>query len=516
MVRKTHPTYRMMSSLKAYSLGKMLLLLGCFFLTNLYTTCVAGKDYLRQDNRSLGIETLDDERFKYRRSALQLGSLLSVYTSGYLLRLDLSRPDFELDASGSGEYSNWTDFSYDVNYRYYNWGHVYAGVTYYQIARANGLSIIESMLANTLASALWEYAVEYREVFSIGDQVITTFGGLTLGEAMRQVASIFQSTRDRQSYVAALLDLPTAYNTWRRQGQLLRKMLGRYQHFDIFLSSVKIQSVQATDNYTAWQLGVDSRVINIKNFFNAGKQTSIIAHTTLTDLIAYTEFGNGVGLNYYTFAKNAYAGLWYKNISVTKQGKQGYYMLLAPASALEYRSRDYEQKRDWHGVINVLGASVNAGYIHSALKTSVSWGVFADFAMVRAYALDKYRAEHSIVGIRKVVRDRRYYYAYGYTQLWALGLEYKLFDLKLKWTKHGFNSLDNNNRLVQEQTQFLTYEDYYDAYSIDLRYRFGQQHVSLGFEQIYRRGLIENAAENFQVKDHSTENRVTIRYLYRY
>jgi hypothetical protein len=74
--------------------------------------------------------------------------------------------------------------------------HPYHGALYFNTGRANGLDYFESIPVTFLGSLTWEYFGE-TERPSLNDFLMTTFGGVTLGEMFHRVASSMRDNGDR-------------------------------------------------------------------------------------------------------------------------------------------------------------------------------------------------------------------------------------------------------------------------------------------------------------------------------
>ena len=66
---------------------------------------------------------------------------------------------------------------FDSNAFQTNWTHAYAGAIYYSLGRINNLGVGESFLLSAFSSLYWETVVEWKEVFSVNDTIVTDFGG---------------------------------------------------------------------------------------------------------------------------------------------------------------------------------------------------------------------------------------------------------------------------------------------------------------------------------------------------
>lgn len=68
-------------------------------------------------------------------------------------------------------------------------GHPYHGAMFHTLARTNGLGFFESTLYTALGSYIWEVVLESIHP-STNDMIMTTFGGITLGEALFRMAGL--------------------------------------------------------------------------------------------------------------------------------------------------------------------------------------------------------------------------------------------------------------------------------------------------------------------------------------
>jgi hypothetical protein len=84
----------------------------------------------------------------------------------------------------------WDDNTFMVN----QFGHPYQGNNYFNAGRANGLSFWESAPLAALGSLTWEYMGE-RHKPSLNDLVMTTMGGISLGEMFHRTAWLIRDPR---------------------------------------------------------------------------------------------------------------------------------------------------------------------------------------------------------------------------------------------------------------------------------------------------------------------------------
>jgi hypothetical protein len=128
---------------------------------------------------------------KWRRFFVQEGVVAVYSTVRYWSAYHTWIEDWQFELTFADQYKRFLTLqavTFDSNAYVTNWTHVIGGALYYQMARANYLTWAESVLASFTCSAIYEYVSEWREVISINDMFLTTFGGYSLGETWFQLA----------------------------------------------------------------------------------------------------------------------------------------------------------------------------------------------------------------------------------------------------------------------------------------------------------------------------------------
>jgi len=97
------------------------------------------------------------------------------------------------------------------------WGHPYQAAPTSRPAAANGLSFWESAPLSAIGALTWEYLAE-RHKPSLNDLIVTTFGGIALGEMFHRSAWLIRDTTDTgksrltREIIAAVFDPITGIN----------------------------------------------------------------------------------------------------------------------------------------------------------------------------------------------------------------------------------------------------------------------------------------------------------------
>jgi len=425
------------------------------------------------------------------KASLHLGGLLGAYTGLYYIRLDLSEPDHELNQSGQGEYSDWTDFSYDTNYRYFNWGHTYTGASYHQMARINKLDFFHGLIFSHLGSIVWEYGIEYREVFSIGDQILTGFGGSSLGEAMFQIAPLLRRQKD-WAWASYLFDPFAAIGSARD----IRYQTPVYGNFDIQVGYS--QRAYGNEIFQTLSLGFES----VRDRIAQRETSNYVAYASLNARIDNTSGS----IDFATVADIAFKGVVERSTRTRR-----HQLLVGLASGIEFETRLYNANQDWFGAVNLLGVSSLVRNRFGIFDYRIQLGAYYDFAMIDALALEQLDNYIDLFDIRVVTSTLGYYYAFGWTARADLILEVGDWSLSYRGSLHRYDSIDKYNRFEEIQLRYYNYNDDISRHEFKLQYQFSRLGIGLKNTIIKRYGYIDSYDDiYFYVEEEKTERQFTL------
>jgi hypothetical protein len=160
--------------------------------------------YLQGYNFNLKYRPSENQKF-WRTFAYIIGAN-SIGVVNYFINKEVNKVDWEYQPNREGFTKKITDgWSLDTNnFRTNSIYHIYAGVLYYQAARANDYDYYDSTLWTAFGSLFWEYIGEYREQVSTNDMIFTTMGGVFIGELFRET-SFYLEHHLKQKFLAKSL-----------------------------------------------------------------------------------------------------------------------------------------------------------------------------------------------------------------------------------------------------------------------------------------------------------------------
>ena len=125
---------------------------------------------------------------KWGRTSLELGGFLLYSTVRYWLKYSDFIEDWQYELTWEDQkrrFFTTEALRFDSNCFQYNWSHGIAGALYYQLARSNYLSWLDSTFMAFMGSLWYEYVGEFREVISLSDMATTSVGAYSIPNIRR-------------------------------------------------------------------------------------------------------------------------------------------------------------------------------------------------------------------------------------------------------------------------------------------------------------------------------------------
>ncbi|MEN8154130.1 MAG: DUF3943 domain-containing protein [Acidobacteriota bacterium] len=407
-----------------------------------------------------------------------------------------------------------------------NWSHALSGAIYFNFARYHRLTILESVIFETLSSFLWEYITEWREVISINDNFFSGLGGLPIGEPFYQIGGYLLSKRGFiNQLVGSVLNPVIALSNlfggkkWRRS---FDKDYYIKPDFNILLGQ---RDVRFNDEkfHSSRQLhfGVESWFNRISGFGEPGqKETSINLVDTINGGIS---FGISFGLNgieeLTLNTKVVYLGHFKQNIRASEtEGLYGYSFLAGMGSAFglfKKKSIAYYDTSEYHydfagnetpeqptqftdklAIINLAGPVFDLTLYSGKIKFGLSFESYLDFALVNSLALNKFSETNDLFEkrMKTTLAHYGYYYAFGYTIAGSSSLDLYNFTIKGNFKYQKYDSIEGLDRFQDRIEDDSNVKDSRAIYKLSMGYKFERSPVQLIFtyENSKREGNLKN------------------------
>jgi hypothetical protein len=434
------------------------------------------KEIFMQDEETFTYARETSNRNRYLRTAIDTAVVLGL-TSLYYWGTKTFSSDFDYDVSFetlrkkfSGEAIRFDDNTFNTNSVP---GHSLAGAAYYLMARNNNLSRLESFLWTFATSTIYEFFVELPEVASINDIVTTPLAGATIGEASYEFGRYFRCSKNKNTLpnkiLAAIMDPIALVNSlvWRDVPYNLSDAECHYNtihnEFNIF-TGMSVVYHENTDRFNpGFVLGFYGKLYLFPRYGKASDLTEFINNTVLTEMALEAVVTDTSVDSFRFFAKTVWAAYHRQKIARDPEGDAtGYSFFAGLASAFEqtqYRTGEFD---DWIGAVHVLGPAMELTFFHKNGYSRLGLDTFGDFAMVRSFAFDKYKKNHSLNGIKSVLQEENYYYAFGVTVHPKIEIQHGLYRLLIYYKYAHYDSIEgldriktsNDFHLVDEQEEY--------------------------------------------------------------
>jgi hypothetical protein len=431
----------------------------------------------------------------WRRAIVQLG-VVSVYsTARYWLAYHDWIEDWQYRLTFADQYRRFLTLEairFDSNAYTVNWTHVLAGAFYYQMARANHATWRESVLTTFVASAIYEYISEWREVISVNDMFLTTFGGYSLGETWFQLSDYFHHRKSPVLKVLGFMNPVNELNQWLDRKNPASRTAPEPGWAGLAVSAAWFRTKETgRGTFDAGAIGIDTQIVRTPEYGKPGTFKKILRDTSLSelaiDLVLRPRQPGDEHLMAGPFEEvDLYArvvGLASYRQKIDQSGR-GYALSIGLGSALTYlrkRATLYDDKsaqvqidplpetptdfRDKMSVTHLLGPVVDWTRFGRRFKVRVVADAYVDFALMNAFAFNAYSAVHSIEGMKTTLNYYGYSYAYGASASGRIDVDWGNLWVRGLVSGHvwdSWNGLDrfeadltNNVSAVDTRTRFL-------------------------------------------------------------
>ncbi|MBY0413946.1 MAG: DUF3943 domain-containing protein [Bdellovibrionales bacterium] len=396
----------------------------------------------------------------YLRAGIEIGVQLSAALAIYYRNLVFNSVDFDYTLTGGlkAKYITGEALKFDDNDKQSNYGHIYAGVMYYQTARSNGFTSLESAIITFASSAAWE-TLEYHEVFSLNDQILTPVGGYVIGEATYQITCALLA---KDSLAAKALGYTINPNMALNHGiDRLKNQphatnadctKPRWSDISVYVGLEKGQKSYEPSANNDFAFGMKAEVINLDKYGKEGKESKLVLDTSIARMNVDVN-GNDKLMDLKVLAQVVMAAYRKKDMDRDQKGElRGYDIAIGLSTASTWTDRGSEElskDEDFYGTINLLGATAHANVFYKGYNIRADFGMYGDFAMVKSYSLEGYKATKGgdLSDESSVIKRKGYYWGTGSTALAGISASKGRFQVGYEGQNSQASSIDKRNRI---------------------------------------------------------------------
>ena len=417
---------------------------------------------------------------KTRRALLELGALAAYSTYRYWADYHRWIEDWQYELTCEDQYRRFLTTEavrFDSNNYVTNWTHALAGALYYQFGRTNYLTWEESFLCAFGSSLLYEYVSEWREVISINDMFLTTFGAVPLGEGWFQVGDYLHHRKSPVLRALGFLNPINELNHWFDRGRPASKAY-RDPGWHAFSLSAGGRRVSETGRAPAWAgyLAFEAEIVRVPEYGRPGAFRRVIGDAPATEIALEVALRSrrpeddhlrGGSIEDVDLYARTVGRAWYRQ-SIDELGR-GEALSIGLGTALTYvrkRPTVYDLTtvqvridplpetptdfRDKMTVTHLVGPVVDWTKFGRRSRFRLVADAYVDFAMMAACAFNAWSAVRPIDGMKTTMSYFGYYYAYGASASVRADLERGPFWLRGLVSAHLWDSWDGRDRFEDE------------------------------------------------------------------
>jgi hypothetical protein len=400
-----------------------------------------------------------DERH-YVRALLEETLFLAVGASWYWLEKEENAKDWDLPPMKvrfTKQVMRLDGNTFPINFLW----HPLSGAAYYHAARSNDLGLGWSMLAAAMASAAWEYGLEFREKVSINDLIVTPVAGIAIGEVWSRLGSYVSrpaaSFRPGQRIAAATLGPLSSFHNWlddtaRAQGPADSLGYDSYlwHRFSVAAGAVAVRDERAgRDEAIAAKLDVELSFVAVPAYLRPSKFTRFlhdadVSRIELSFVPAASQDGE-VSLH----ADTILAGLMHQHISRNGRGSN---LFVGTSVGYRLRNTSFGQFVDDFGITHLPGLAVELDGVSPKAWLHLSARVNPDFVGIRSWPYARWALAHPDSVTKSTLKSFGYSYGYGASASLDLDLTLPLVRLGGKAFVGRYESIEGLGRLQEKQT----------------------------------------------------------------
>jgi hypothetical protein len=432
---------------------------------------------------------------KGRRAVLEMGIVAVCVTAGYWSQYHDWVEDWQFEltwADQARRFLTTEAITFDSNAYSVNWAHVPSGAGYYQMARTNYLSWRQSILAAFVNSLVYEYVSEWREVVSINDTILATFGGYALGESWFQLSDHFHHQKSLGFRVLAFMNPINELNQYLDRHAPASRAYAEPGWAGLAFSAGWLRSSETGRGvYDALRIGLETQIIRSPEYGLPGTVNKVLRDTSFSELAidvvlrphrpGDVYLANGPFEEVDLFARTVGLASYSQKIDATGRGHAFSIGLGSALTYLRKRPAVYDSRdvranidplpaaptdfRDKMTVAHMAGPVVDWTRFGRGFKIRAVAAAYFDFGLMNAFAFNAYSGVYPIQGMKTTLGYYGYYYAYGVTTSGRLDVDWGRLWVRVLASGHAWGSwnvrdqfqaeLTNNSAASDTRSRFL-------------------------------------------------------------
>jgi hypothetical protein len=351
--------------------------------------------------------------------------------------------------------------------------HSFAGGTHYVVSRSNGFGVLGAFATTAASSALYELVLEWKEVVSFNDLIVTPFGGMALGEFFHQLGNYLNSQPPQVDHagletlahetslivVAGPNQLHDALDDEKPPPPVYADNLGLssayYHRFRVLLGRDLLEDDRGRTG-AAFSADGKFELAAMPGFLRAGKFSLWYSNGNFTSLDARLAYGLGAdqsARNVELTFDSHLCGWYEQDLEATPDGRRGQAHEIAVASGLQYAERWLLGRNDEYGIIHLPHPLQRAWFALGPVMVRLGVDVSPDFGSLHSAAYETYASRYGREGTKSSLLRHGYFHGWGLSAGASAALIAGGFELGVDARYGRYESIDGLERVQEEVTR---------------------------------------------------------------
>lgn len=393
-----------------------------------------------------------------------IGQLAGLTAGTVVYWLFPSPNERDWDFSDPAEHFRWSAFRFDDNPFATNWVmHVFTGAGAYLVGRAHDLSIPIAWLYAFAASTFWEVFLEFREVISVNDLIVTPMGGLAMGDFFLHLGRYVNSAlRPTAWHHAAgwIFGAPVALHRLTAQTEIPEAWSNDAGFGTSIWHRLSLGAGPAYKTKGRWagEFSFDGELVALPSFLRVGRDRRFFSDGDFTRLDARLSLGAGGGGGRLD-SDAVLVGYFDQTIERAEHGLEGRSFAIGMNASFMLRSEDYEQWTERYALVGLPGLAIELGVLQGHAVFRLGLRGNAVFGGAYAPSFGAWRLAHPEEQPTSSLLSFDYYLGWG---LWGglrAALRWPVAEFSLRLNGSLLDSIEGLDRHQDEITADLSAKD---------------------------------------------------------
>lgn len=421
------------------------------------------------------------------RATLEMAAGLGAGTLWYVIDdrnvLDWDNPAVE--QRFTGEAWRFDNNGFDMNFVL----HPLTGAGTHVLARGNYIDFWPSTAYTLGVSFFWEYVIEFKEKVSVNDVIVTTGGGVPIGEFFHKLGTYLHSADDPGAGLTALQwSLGTSVAMHRAlDGPApppeVRDSLGLdadiWHLFDLSYEPTWVSS-PSDATFVMHQTRARGELVSMPGYGRAGRMSRWFHEAEISRLdLAVQGSERGAGLH--VDSELVLAGYHRQALAPLVGGSlEGHATTVGLALAFRFRNTDAAGFDDRQGILRIPGPSVRTWVGTAGLAAALHAQAHPSFAGLSSLSFPAWRGENPDPRTKAIAAREGYFYGWGWSATVGGALHAGPLELRADFRLDQLDSQENLDRAQEIVEADVDLDESLVESRLELRLRVPSTPLGLG------------------------------------